>query len=259
MKVICDTHIWYYIGNKTIDTDLIDNNVELIANYNNIDELSRTFKLIVDSDYVRNAIKSIFKYKHDVIFEPPLIHLKKLSEPDYSYNIREKHSQILDFTQLIANGHELDVSKKEDFKKHCQDRQDGLQTASDMWNAEVEKIRGNIKDKKQHRKEDATPINRILISQMVASQTGTNGLPDNFDWNQIEFFEQTLKAFFTELELSKMKIHPNDWFDLLQFIYVQPGDKMWIRENRWLILIEKAGMSKYLYEIEEKLKTENKT
>lgn len=196
MKVICDTHIWYYLGKETINPNSIDKDSKLIATYNNIDELSRTFNLLVDSEYVKNAIKAIFKYSSDVIYEPPLAYLKKLSDSNYSYDIKSNHGQILEFTQLIANGHDIEESKKGDYKKYCQARLDGLQKASDLWNSEAEKIRERIKDKKKHRKEDSIPLNRELISLMVASMTKDSGLPDDFDWSKIELFESTLKEFF---------------------------------------------------------------
>lgn len=204
----------------TINADSVDKDSKLIATYNNINELSRTFNLLDDSEYVRNAIRAIFKYASDVIYEPPLIYLKKLYDPYFSYDIKSNHGSILEFTQLIANGHDIEESKKEDYKTHCQARHDGLQEASDFWNAEAEKIRERIKDKKKHRKENSIPLNRELVSLMVASMTKGNGILDDFDWSRIELFESTLKVFFNDLELSPMKIQPNDWFDLLQLIYV---------------------------------------
>ncbi|GAJ07797.1 unnamed protein product, partial [marine sediment metagenome] len=109
-------------------------------------------------------------------------------------------------------------------------------------------IRKKITDKKKHKEEDTIHLNRNLISLFVSSQTNDNGLPNDFEWNKIELFEHTLKQYFMELETTDMKVQPNDWYDLFQLIYVQPGDKIWTRENRWKNLIIKAGMEKYLYE-----------
>lgn len=44
-----------------------------------------------------------------------------------------------------------------------------------------------------------------------------------------------------------MKIQANDWYDFAILTYVQPGDKYWTREKRWLKLITEAGCSEYLY------------
>ena len=40
----------------------------------------------------------------------------------------------------------------------------------------------------------------------------------------------------------------NDWYDLFQLIYVQPGEKYWTKDTYWIKLIKKAGMQHYLYE-----------
>ncbi len=248
MKVICDTNIWYYVGDGTINPDDIKDKNKLIATYNNIDELSRTFNLIDNSDHVRNSIQAIFKYMSDVIYEQPLIYLKKLANPDFKYDIKKNLGQILEFTQLIANGHDLDKSKKEDYRKYCQQRYENLQEAAGFFNKEADKIRKKITDKKKHKEEDTIPLNRNLISFFVSTQTNDNGLPNDFDWNKIELFEHTLKYYFLELETTDMKVQPNDWYDIFQLIYVQPGNKIWTREKRWKNLIIKAGMEKYLYE-----------
>ena len=244
MRVICDTHIWYYLGSKTISY----NKVKLVANFNNIDELSRTPWLINKPELVRNAIQSIFHHSFEVIYEPPLIFLKRLSDSNFCYDIKANHGDILDFTEKIANGYNIDESKMDDFKFMSHRRQDKLQEISDIWNKETLKVRENIKDKKKHRQTDITDLTHNMISLMVSFATESSGLPDNFDWTKIELFETTLKTFFIELELSKMKIQPNDWYDLMQFIYVQPDSKIWICEKKWINIITKAGMSNYLYE-----------
>lgn len=247
MKVVCDTHIWYYLGKGTINPQEVSHNSELYATFTNIDELSRTFNLIVDSEYVRNAIRAIFKNSYRTIYEPPLIYLKKLSDSNYKYDIKGNHGQILQFTSKIAKGYEIDNQKKDEYKKYCQARHDGLQKAADLWNAEANEVRKKITDKKSHRADDTIPLNRNLISIMVATIDDGSGLSGTFDWSKIELFENTFKEFLTELEVSKMKVQPNDWFDILQLIYVQPGDKIWIMEKRWIRLITQAGMHEYIY------------
>ena len=45
-----------------------------------------------------------------------------------------------------------------------------------------------------------------------------------------------------------MKIKDNDWFDFSILAYVQPGDKYWTNDRKWLRLIKEAGCEEYLYE-----------
>jgi len=43
-----------------------------------------------------------------------------------------------------------------------------------------------------------------------------------------------------------MKVQANDWYDFAILAYVQPGDKYWTREKRWINLINDAGCGHYL-------------
>jgi hypothetical protein len=49
------------------------------------------------------------------------------------------------------------------------------------------------------------------------------------------------------MELSKMNMKPNDWFDLAILAYVRPGDKFWTEDNRLIQMIKEAGCEHYLY------------
>ncbi|MFW6351554.1 MAG: hypothetical protein ACOC2E_04145, partial [Bacteroidota bacterium] len=61
-------------------------------------------------------------------------------------------------------------------------------------------------------------------------------------------FESVLKIFFNDMELGAVKLQPNDWYDLFLLTYVQPGNKIWTKEKRWIRYIQRAGMGSYLFE-----------
>lgn len=249
MEIICDTNIWYNFALDNIDTAKIRPNDKLITTFNSIDEFTTTDNLIYCTEQTRNAIQIMFRYSaRHAIFEPPLIYLKKLADPTYQYAIETYQKQILQFTELIANGHSIDEIRKEEFLKLVNERKDKLKKVADFFNDEAKIIKPKIKDLNKHRQENSIPINRKLINLFVANQTKTDGLPDKFDWTQVTLFEKTLKVFFNEIETGAMKFMPNDWFDLFLLVYVNPSRKIWTREKKWKILIQKAGMSDYLYE-----------
>lgn len=250
MDIICDTHIWYYIGNGTIDTTKVSSTDRLIATFNNIDELSRTPWLVDNPDYARGAIQAMFKHsRKNAIFEPPLVYLKKLAEAQYQYDVRDHHNAILEFTELIANGHDIERGKSEAYRDLCEKRKLELKTVANYFNTEAQKRKLGIKNKAQHRKEDSIPLNRKFISFMVAVQTDNIGVPDSFDWSKIELFETTLKVVFNALETGSIELMANDLYDLFLLTYVTPDKKVWTREKKWIKLIDDAGMSKYRYEI----------
>lgn len=249
MKVICDTHIWYYMGAGSINVASINSDIELIATYVNIDELSRTPHLIKNVAIVRDAINAIFQNNSHVYFEPPLAYLKQLSDSNFQYDIIENIGDILEFTQSIANGDDIEHSKLGEFEELIKYKTNNLKIAANLCNEEALKIQRTKKNKKKHRALNSLPLTRELISQMVGLSTNSFGLPETFDWTKIELFENVLNQFFIELEVSKMKIKPNDWFDIFQLIYVQPNNKIWTREIRWIEIIKYAKMDKYLFEL----------
>ena len=247
MEVICDTHIWYELGNS--EKELVnDKNVILVTTFNSIDEFSRTENLLINPEYTMKGIQAMFKYsRNHAIYEPPLIYLKKLADPNYNYDINSELGTILEFTSKVANGVKIDFDKSEEYSNFCKSRKDDLAFVSNIFNEESANIKARIKNLKNHRKEDSLPINRDLISLFVASATKSDGIPTGFDWKQIELFENVLKVYFNSLETGEYKSEPNDWFDLFLLIYVQPNRKLWTKEKKWLTLIKRANMSHYLF------------
>lgn len=66
--------------------------------------------------------------------------------------------------------------------------------------------------------------------------------------DRAELLIKTLDHFFKTLETSGMKVQANDWYDFAILAYIQPGDKYWTREKRWINLIKDAGCEEYLYD-----------
>jgi len=249
MEIICDTNIWYNIGNGNIDHNDLKSENKYIVTFNSIDEIAFTTNLLQHTEYTRNAIRSMFKYsRNHAIYEPPLIYLKKLDTEKFNYDIFSNHKNILEFTELIAKGHNIDISKQEECEKIIRNRKKNLKEISDFFNNNALKIRKNIKNKKKHRLENSIPINRLFISEIVKEFTGTNGLSDNFDWNQISLFENALKVFLNQLETGATNFVENDLYDLFLLVYVNPNRKFWTKEKKWKNIIVEAGMKGYLYE-----------
>ena len=248
MEIICDTNIWYGIGNDLIDKPLIGEDDKFIATFNSLDELSFTENLINNYDSTQKAIRAMFEFssKH-ALFEPPFVYLKVMSDNSYHYDIGANHKGIIDITQKIARGYTID--KIDFFEEIVRNRKESLKNAADFFNDYVqEHIKPNIKNKKAHRKENSIPLNRELINQFVSIQTGSDGLNENYNWGEIELFEKVLKQFFNDIETGAKKIKLNDWFDLFLLAYVSPRRKVWTREKYWIRLIKEVGMEKYLFE-----------
>lgn len=247
VEIICDTHIWYELGNGRNDI-VIPDNVKLIATFNSIDEFSRTENLVINPDYTRKGIQAMFEYSRShAIYEPPLIYLKRLSDSTFPYDVLKEQGSILNFTSNVAKGAGIELSKSEEYRSFCKDRKADLESVSQIFNEQSVTIKKNIKSFSKHREEDSIPLNRKLISMFVEKATKSGGLPDNFDWKLVELFENVLKVYFNSLETGEYKSNPNDWYDLFLLIYVQPNRKLWTKEKKWLTLIDRCGMNAYLF------------
>jgi len=246
MEIVCDTNIWYKIGQNLIDENVYKDH-KLIGTFNSIDELSRSEQLRSNPEVVRNAIRSLITKPTMTFYEPPLIYLKRLNNPNFKYSVLTELKSILMGTQLIANGHELNEDKNEGYLQYCRDRKNGLKEAADFFNEKADIIKSNIKNKEKNRKENSIPLNRDFVSFLVASQTKTDGLNGNFNWSRIELFENVLKVLFNEMELGAIKLVQNDWYDLFNMLYVTPERLYWTEDEKWIRLIIKAGMEKYLF------------
>lgn len=248
MEIICDTNIWYGLGNGFIASNLVGEGDKLIATFNNIDEFSRTTNLIDKPEETRKAVQAMFKYsgKHPII-EPPLFYIRKLSDESYSYEITSDDEAILLFTEKIAKGHQIEVSKSAQYRKYSEGRKGNLQSVANIFNTESQRIKSEIKSIKKHRKHRSIELIRGMLSLFVKAQTG-EGIYADFDFSKIELLENTIDCFFKELETGATIMTSNDWYDLFIMAYVTPERGYWTQDRKWIRLIKEAGMGKYLYQ-----------
>lgn len=249
VDIICDTHIWYGIGWGLIDLAKVHPTNRLIASYNNIDELCSTQKLIDSPDYVVKAMQSIFKHSGaNTIHDTPFIHLKRLSDPNFKIDRSDDIGAMLEFSERIASGDTVDRSKETEYRAFSADIKKRFQDATDVMNKEALRIKEANKGKKLVKREGRIRQVRDLISSFVEIQCG-EGLPLNFDWKNVELFENVLLDFYISVERGATTITTNDWHDLFLLAYVQPGKVVWTREKKWKRFIDDAGMNKYRFDI----------
>lgn len=249
MDIICDTHIWYLIGDNSIDLTVLDPNDKLIANYNNIDELSRTQNLLSLPDYTIKAIQSVCKHSSNhAIIDAPFIYLKKLSNPDFKYDMSYDIYPMIEFFNRIANGDTIIPEKEEEFKQMSEARKADLKAAAEAMNNEAARIKKALGKKELLTREERIPHVRELISYYVSLQSEDDGLSKDFDWTQIELFENVMLDVYMKMEKGALTLKPNDWYDMFLLAYVKPENKVWTREVKWKNLIIDSGMEKYLYE-----------
>lgn len=244
MKIIADTNIWYGLGQ---DKKLFEkvSKYFICPTFANIHELSKSENLLDKEELSRSAIQMLFKFKENTIYEPPFIYLARLKQ-DYEYDIVLEIGQWLEFTSKFAKGHSINPEKKEFFKQEILAGRKNLKEVAKFFNDEAENIRTRILNKKAHKKIDTYQITAEFINFCVEQSTKGKVNLDGFNLDNIELLVKTLDRFFKTLETSHMKVQANDWYDFAILTYVQPGDKYWTREKRWINLINEAGCGHYL-------------
>lgn len=246
MKIIADTNIWYGLGQEEALYEKVKEQ-PISPTFVNIHELSKSENLIDKEELSRSAIRMLFKFKENVIYEPPFIHLTKLHQ-EYEYDVEKEIGHWLDFTSKFAKGHSIEPSKADEFRNQIENIRKDLTVISDFFNEEAEKIRQRITSKKDHKKIDTHQITGDFLNFCVEKSTNEKCNLDGFEMDNAELLIKTLDHFFKTLETSGMKVQANDWYDFAILAYVQPGDKYWTREKRWINLIKDAGCEEYLYE-----------
>lgn len=246
MKIIADTNIWYGLGQDESLFETVKNE-PIFPTFANIHELSKSENLIDKEDLSRSAIRMLFKFKHNAIYEPPFIYLAKLKQK-YEYDMISEIGHWLDFTSKFAKGYSIDPEKKDEFRQEILVGRKNLEQVAELFNIEAENIRNRILDKKAHKKIDTYQITADFINLCVVKSTKESVNIDGFDLDKIELLVKTLDHFFKTLETSKMKVQANDWYDFAILAYVKPGDKYWTREKRWINLITDSGCGNYLYD-----------
>ena len=247
MKIIADTHIWYYLGQ---DENLFKKvkDEPIAPTFINIYELCKSENLIDRGDLVKHAIQKLFHFKTNVIYEPPFVYVAKLHK-QYDFDVKKEIGDILQFASMLAKGQSIEENKKETFRIILKEKTQDLQNAADMFNAEAEKIRQRIIDRNSHKKEDTQQLTGGFINFCVEVVTNKQCNLEGFDLNQIELLVKTLDKYFKSVEMGHRKIKANDWFDFAILGYVQPGDKIWTQEKQWLNLIKEAGCENYLFKV----------
>ncbi|MCW3117513.1 MAG: hypothetical protein JWM28_1595 [Chitinophagaceae bacterium] len=244
MKIIADTHIYYELGqNKELFEKV---KYEPISpTFINILELSKTHNLVNKPDYVRDAIRSLFNFKNEVIYEPPFVHLAQLYA-EYYYDPVSEFGDFLRFTSRIAEGDTVAPDKTAEFIEWAEKIKLGFIEGANFTNDTATKIKEEITSKKEHREKKTLQLTMNFINHFVIANTKGSCNLEEIDLSASELLIKTLDIFFKTMETSSMKMQPNDWFDFAILSYLQPGDKFWTKEKKWKTLIRECGCESYL-------------
>jgi len=266
-NLICDTMIWYYIGNGSIDPKSLDD-YNLISTGVNIQELSTTENLKDDFKSVKKAIAALNQYS-TVIPEDPFDYMisENVNLP-YTSPTRKWHLKNLQAFEGFMDGEyddlfEGDIPKEkfqalidewhkpvDDFIKNSNA---GLETTLKKGKATYGS-KGAYKSYLRKNKHSYVEI-MLLFKNIFSAKIGVaiDELDYVISWDDMELLFRVWDEYYKDLVLrGNAKFTKQDHFDLLNMAYVKKGDfYLTCEKKRWIGLIEKNDETKkYLIDFE---------
>ena len=267
-RVICDTMIWYEIGEGKINIDKLKG-VDLIATGNNIQEISSTENLLSEVDLVKKALKALESHNSEIIEYEPWDYLLTFHvKVDYHPISRESYLSNLKTFEFLIDGivdNELsDVQKLKELNELIKAFNEPIQTLTKTMNEGLIKVREKGAEKYGSRKAFVKHLQgndnsfweiMEMFKDIFASKLNLDRseLDNKIDWNNFELLFRTWDLYFKEKTIvSNSKFHENDFYDLTNMAYVGQGDFYWTLEtNPWVRIMKSNDVTKkYVFEYE---------
>ncbi len=255
IKVICDTNIWYYLGDRTIKPEEL-NDYCLIATFYNFDELNSTPKTVKDFSKVQAAAKAIVDNSCDQYLENAILYLTKLIYPlhedkRYHYNLGIRNWNEIHLLGNLPSNFKPSEEIGKLYERNIEIKTNESEAVSAIENSLAGQVRKQSRklwkeDKVKYFKSSLSGIISLLNNFLNGYSEGKAQLTKDFDIRKIELFLSAFVFYYKKLEIGKMKAQPNDMYDLFNMVYVRPGDKYFTRDGRWVSIINEAGLSNYL-------------
>lgn len=241
--VVCDTNIWY--GNKTLLTGA--NGTRYIGTFINVFELAQTQRWKAKQGAVRSAAVALLRDSVELRMDNPFARIAGLSglffedADDYSAEDRIQFlRQIVLGASFTSGGLDLLVAK-------TKDRRDVLVALTKEMNTLIQTMRDMRTKRQVSSKRVDLDVIKILLALRFSQWAHQAVNPESIRWTEIELFLHSLHQFIFG-RLAKHTAAQNDVCDLLNLLYVKPGEKYWTLEKYWNEVIAEAGMSHYLFQ-----------
>jgi len=255
VKVICDTNIWYYLSDGTIKAEELKNYC-LIATFYNFDELNSTPKTVKDFSKVQVAAKAIIDNSCDQYLENAILYLTRLiyrfhEDKLYHYNLGMRNWNEIRLLGKLPSDFKPSVEISKLYERNIEMKTNESEAVSAIENSLADQVRKQSRklwreNKTKYFKSSLRGIIYLLNNFLAGYSDGKAQLTKDFDIKKIELFITAFVYYYKNLEVGTMKAQPNDMYDLFNMIYVQPGNKYFTRDKRWVNIISEAGLSNYL-------------
>jgi len=200
---------------------------------------------------VKAVIGEIVKLKPEMIIQYPYEHARFLADNEYTFEYKVEEDLIISFLRIIRNqpGEELAAGEFKDYLTDIAARRKENSIDWANFQNELYKLSGIPKSalkKFQNSEMKLMESRKWLLFQL--NQLSEKELDfSTIDWSRFELYENVHARYIRNLELSNFRADRNDDNDLKNMLYVQPGEKYWTLEKRWLSIIREIDLENYLY------------
>lgn len=265
MEIVCDTNVWYKLGNGELDINVFGNH-DLIVTALTVIELGSSERLLDPHEAikVRGACIAIFKYAHHIeMLQPTNFMLYKSGNTLHHINekvkenIIEKIDSLKDFAMMSDEEIEkknLDAKLEDLVKEWKQPYQEFTEKFNELLNRVRLNIKKNKTNKKHHRNTNNYSDIKNFHESIIIDSLNLNTTTLIIDWSKFEFLSNSTDLFFKELELSKMNFEQNDIIDLFNLAYVTNERKYCTIDKRGVYGVTKKSpiTAPIFYEINQK-------
>lgn len=258
--LVCDTNIWYDIADGNISPNALMK-YSMIGTGINISEFASTSKLINNPRHLVRALKAMHQYHALIIKSNFMDHMMSLFDESFESN-DTTNDRLLDgfSTYMQIDIDEIPIDNIEKASRQIDEIRRMKDETTSAFNVKIPEIRQIIKDsggKKVHRKKDFFKSHRKFFSDLLSIFSNHYYHKDfripveDSNWTKLDFFIRTWDEYFRSMELShNMKLQGNDFADLFNLVYVQPGVRYTTRERKWITLFKSDEvLSEYFIEL----------
>lgn len=242
--IVCDTNIWYYISNGTISKQEIADKY-LVGTFITGVELCSTPNAYMDYGRYRTVVEA-FTQAHTFYTESPFDYMKLISGHQSSHS--KWDNEIIITLEAILKTKNL--PRPELTKRLVDAYIERVKRDNQPFISFIEQYRSNIVNKRQYKIEMNTPGVRLshLESTKALLTVMVGGLALN--WEALELCLLTFDEWLRQLLIQpSLKLKANDWKDILNLVYVQPGSLYWTSDERKTkAFIHGCGCGHYLYQ-----------
>lgn len=258
-EIICDNNIWFGLASGEIHRDEVWR-LNLIGTGTNIFELSASPLMADKPNELKGAIRTLLNYNKNLILESPMDFFLKSYNPPFEIDnslSEALHFKLFDYRKFdykIPFGQYKGAMELVD--RYIKKKKELSNYFNDVIKESKKIIKQNGGKRKYIYKDHTESWKKFLIlvfdnyNKSIYKRSESLEISE-INWEQFDLFLNVWSKFFYLLEIEPTRVFkPNDIHDLLNLIYVQPGQKYWTLEKRWIRIIKDLeGYSDYLFEL----------